>query len=266
MISSPKNSRIQEARKLHRKRRRYQARQLLLEGVRLVRDALGAGVTPTTVFFAPDLLEGSGEGQQLLHELQQMGVPCLACTESAFAPLVDTVSPQGIAAVVPMPHNTPPTRPTLILLLDGVGDPGNAGTLLRSAEAAGVDLVLFAPGTVDPFNDKVVRAAMGAHFRLPIRICNSWCEVRDLLPAEQPIYVAQADAELQYDQVDWRSPTALIVGSESAGPSDAAIQIATPIAIPMHGATESLNAGVAGAVILFEAARQRRESARQNHL
>jgi len=260
MITSPRNARIQEARKLHRKRRRQQTGQLLLEGVRLIQDALSAGVQPHQIFYVPDLVESNPLTHQILRQTDSRSVERIACTQSAFGVLAETVTPQGIAAVVPMPHLTPPTAPTLTLLLDGIGDPGNAGTLLRSAEAAGVDHVLFAPHTVDPFNDKVLRAAMGAHFRLPLSTCDSWDEVRQALSPQQRCYVATAAASPPYDEVDWTQPAALLIGSETDGPSPDAHALATPIAIPMHGATESLNAGVAGAVILFEAARQRRRA------
>lgn len=258
MITSAKNSKIQEARKLQRKRRRYETSQLLLEGVRLIQDAVDAGVQPLTLFYVPEMLDANGAGQELLRTVQSSGASCLACSQSAFAPLAETVTPQGIAAVVPMPQLAPRQPLDLALVLDGVGDPGNAGTLLRSAEAAGVDAVLFAPATVDPFNDKVLRAAMGAHFRLPIVVCNTWEEVRSALSPKQALFVAESSASHAYDAVDWRQPSALIVGSEATGPSDWSVEHAQGVAIPMQGSTESLNAGVAGAVILFEAARQRR--------
>ncbi|HMN28916.1 MAG TPA: RNA methyltransferase, partial [Caldilineaceae bacterium] len=136
--------------------------------------------------------------------------------------------------------------------------PQNWQQALRSAEAAGVDWVLFTPGTVDPFNDKVVRAAMGAHFRLPLSVCADWMTVRQMLPAGQALYLADPGAELLYDQVDWPSPAVLVVGGEAGGASAELRALATPVRIPMHGAVESLNAAVAGAVVLFEAARQRR--------
>lgn len=260
-ISSPKNSKIQEARKLQRKRRRYETSQLLLEGVRLLQDAVDAGVQPETVFYVPETLATNEVGQALLQQVQRAGITCWACSPAAFAPLAETVTPQGIAAVVPMPRLPAPPHPDLTLILDGVRDPGNAGTLLRSAEAAGVNAVIFAPDTVDPFNDKVLRAAMGAHFRQPVFVCNTWQDVQNLLSPEQALYVAESTASLSYDQVDWRQRSVLIVGSEAVGPSPWAAARAQGVAIPMQGSTESLNAGVAGAVILFEAARQRRANA-----
>jgi TrmH family RNA methyltransferase len=259
MITSTNNQRIKEARKLSQKRHRDASGLLLLEGVRLISDAWQSGVRPVLVFYAPEQMPANeAAGSQLLDLLAQAQIECLACSPAVFASLVATVTPQGIAALTPLPRLPLPADPTLTLVLDQVRDPGNAGTLLRSAEAAGVSQVLFAPNTVDPYNDKVVRAGMGAHFRLPLRASPSWAEIERRLGATPQRYLADAHAQLAYDQVDWRKPSALIIGGETAGASPEAQQLAQPIAIPMHSAVESLNAAVAGAVILFEAARQRR--------
>ncbi|MEZ4714322.1 MAG: RNA methyltransferase [Caldilineaceae bacterium] len=260
MITSPKNQRIKDAQKLSSKRHREQTQTLLIEGLRLVRDAVDSGVRPQTIFYAPDLLTSAPAANEFIAQLDSAGLECVSCSEAVFAALTNTVTPQGIAAIVPLCHLPLPHLPTFALLLDQVRDPGNAGTLLRSAEAAGVEQVLFAPDTVDPFNDKVVRAAMGAHFRLPLRVCRDWEQIQEMLPAGTHYYLAEANAALAYDQVDWRQPAALVVGGEAAGASAPALRLATPVAIPMLGHTESLNASVAGAVILFEAARQRRHN------
>lgn len=260
MITSPTNPRIKEARKLQRRRERHEQGRLLLEGVRLVRDAFHAGVTPEVVFYVPEAVAANPQAAALLDELAGRGVERLPCSAQVFATLAETVTPQGIAAVVPLPHLPLPAPLTFTLILDRVRDPGNAGALLRSAEAAGVDCTLFAPETVDPFNEKVVRAGMGAHFRLPLRVCASWDEVAGTLHPAQRLYVAEAAAELAYDQVEWTRPAALVIGGEASGAGAAARQLAQPIRIPMAGGVESLNAAVAGAVILFEAARQRRKS------
>jgi TrmH family RNA methyltransferase len=259
-ISSKENPRIKWARKLQQRRVRQAEGLMLIEGVRLVADAWAAGVRPTEIFFEAEALRGTAKGGALLGELQAAGVHCLPVTPAVFAEVSETVSPQGIAAVVPLPSFPAPAQPTLALLLDGVRDPGNAGTLLRTAEAVGVQLVLFGPGTVDPLNGKVVRAAMGAHFRLPIVEFGDWSEVEAILPGVA-LFVAEMEAPTAYDKVEWCAPSALVVGGEAEGASDEARRRATPVAIPMAGRAESLNAAMAGAVILFEAARQRRHSA-----
>jgi len=258
VITSVSNARVKEARSLQRKRRRHAAGRILIEGVRLVRDALSGGLTPESVFYVSEQAESGLQAAALLRDLEAAHVECVAVSAAVFASLAETLTPQGIAAVVAMPHLPLPEWPTLTLILDGVADPGNAGTLLRSAEAAGADLALFAPGAVDAYNDKTLRAGMGAHFRLPLRMCVVWDEVWATLSPAQRIFVAEAGADLTYDAADWRQPVALIVGNEAAGPSAEARRAAVPVAIPMRGASESLNAAMAGTVILFEAARQRR--------
>lgn len=257
VITSTSNERIKALRKLSRKRQRDGDGQIWIEGVRLVGDALAAGVQPITLAYAPEQIAHNSAAAALVERAIAAGAEPVACAPHVFATLSDTVSPQGIGLALAAPTLPLPTRVDLVLLLDRVREPGNAGTLLRTAEAAGVSLALFAPHTVDPFNDKCLRAAMGAHFRLPLRSCQSWDEVQQQL-GDLPLYVAEANAADAYDEVDWRQPSALIVGGEAAGASAEARRTAQPIAIPMCGGSESLNAAVAGAVILFEAARQRR--------
>lgn len=257
MITSLDNARVKEARKLQRRRQRHNSNALLLEGVRLVRDAFQSGAQVRELYFAPELVAGNGEAQQLLATLTSASVDVLACSANVVASLTETVTPQGIVAVVSLPALPLPAKVDFVLILDQVRDPGNAGTLLRAAEAAGVALAIFGPETVDPYNDKVLRAGMGAHFRLPLRLCPDWLAIQSLLPTGMTVYLAQANASLAYDTVDWRASVALVVGGEADGASTAAYAITQPLAIPMHGQVESLNAAMAGTVILFEAARQR---------
>jgi TrmH family RNA methyltransferase len=256
-ITSTSNHRIKLARKLQRKRQRDQTGLCVLEGWRLVEDAWRAGADFDALF-----VEEGEPALAFLAEMRQKHVPVLTASREVMAAISETLTPQGIAALARIPHLAAPTDPGLLLVLDRVRDPGNAGTLLRSAAAAGVDLVLFGAETVDPYNDKVLRAGMGAHFRLPLRVCADWSEIQPYLDpylGKRAVYVAEAGGSIPYDEVDWRQPSVLIVGGEASGPGDEARRIATPVAIPMQGATESLNAAVAGSVILFEAARQRRQ-------
>ncbi len=260
MITSMDNERIKTARKLQRRRQRHKLDALLLEGLRLVSDAFQSQAHFREIYFTPEIVEGNPAAQQLLTQLSAAGIECIACSTAVLATLTETLAPQGIVAVTALPHLPLPATLSLVLILDQVRDPGNGGTLLRAAEAAGVELVIFGPETVDPFNDKVVRSAMGAHFRLPLRVCPSWPEITALLPLDLPFYLAQANAVQAYDAVAWQHAAALIVGGEAVGASEQAYQLAQPIAIPMHSQVESLNAAIAGAVILFEAARQRRHA------
>ncbi len=252
-ISSISNNRIKLARKLQRKRYRDETGLCLLEGPRLIGDAWAAASHFESLFVVDTL--AIGDDLAFVEAMRAVGVPLFTVTAEVMAALTETVTPQGVAALCAIPQVDLPASPQLTLILDRVRDPGNAGTLLRCAAAAGVDAVLFAPESVDPYNDKVLRAGMGAHFRLPLRICDNWAEIATHV-AGQAVYVADAAAPLPYDHVEWGQPAALIIGNEAGGPGDEALRLGKTVSIPMHRQTESLNAAIAGAVILFEAARQ----------
>src|SRR5699024_11097515 len=157
--------------------------------------------------------------------------------------------PQGILAVVPFmaePDVVEPTRyvAPLILIADGVRDPGNQGTLFRSAAGAGIDHVVVGPDSVDPYHPRVVRAALGAHVHVPFSR-RSWPELTSLLAEFPVVALADASGDLSYDQADWTGPSALIVGGEAFGPSSPAWMAANVhVSIPLARGVESLNAGV----------------------
>jgi TrmH family RNA methyltransferase len=173
--------------------------------------------------------------------------------------LADTVTPQGVIAVFRVPEaSLDGGAGRVVLVLDRVRDPGNAGTLLRSADASGVVGTVAFIDSVDPFAPKVVRAGMGAHFRLNIVDHQQWEALRPRIGA-RPVYLAAASGDRAYDQVDWTGDSVLVVGGEAEGAGRGAAASATArVSIPMSGPTESLNAAMAGTIILFEAARQRR--------
>ena len=278
MLTSVHNPRVREVRTLLDKRRaREEARRFVVEGVRLVETALEAGVTPDVAFFTADLADTPRGAAQLagLRAVCEM----VEVSPAVLRALSDTETPQGVVAVVPMPTEderrrtedgepkvssvvSQPPSPVLrlpsplVLVVDGVRDPGNLGTLLRSAAAVGVDAALLAPGTVDLYNPKTVRAGMGAHFQVAAQSAD-WDAIRARL-AGLAIRVAAADAPQAYFDVDWTTPAALIVGGEAEGVSSAARAIASAsVSIPMRPGVESLNAAMAATVILFEAVRQR---------
>lgn len=256
MISSAANAHVKRLRSLRElPRERRSERSVFLEGVRLVADALAAGGELRLALYAPEQLRATPEGLALLEQLA--GRPgCYEAAPAAVAAAADTQHPQGAVAAFAWPEVAP--RPGLRLVLDAVQDPGNLGTLLRSAEAAGVGLVLCARGGADVYGPKVVRAAMGAHFSLPVQADLEWDAIGAELGHCPVVYAAEAGATMPYYAADWRQPAGLIIGAEAHGVSEAGLAWATHrIAIPMVGRAESLNAGVAGSVILFEALRQR---------
>ncbi|MGQ9515777.1 MAG: TrmH family RNA methyltransferase [Anaerolineae bacterium] len=256
-ITSASNPKVKYVRSLYERPARYREQKFVIEGLRLVEEALRAGMQPALVFYTLEFA-GRPEGQELLQRIRERSWPAEQVAPHVMERLSETVTPQGILAVVPFPEWPVPARLELVLIVDGVADPGNLGTLLRSAEAAGVDLVLLSEGTADVFNPKVVRGGMGAHLRLPMRWGMRWEAIAGWVQG-LTVYLADVKGSRSYDQVDWTKPAALIVSSEAHGPSPAARRLAhETIYIPMQGQTESLNVGVAGSVILFEAARQRR--------
>ncbi len=225
-----------------------------------MQEALYTGVPLQLGLYAPEQLAATAAGQHLLEQIaDQSG--WYAATPRVVAAAADTVTPQGLVAVASWPDLPP--RPGLTLILDAIQDPGNVGTLLRSAAAAGVGQIVCIRGTADVYSPKVVRAAMGAHFSLPLQVDRQWADLAGMPTAGTAVYAAVAQAPLPYYAVDWCRPAALIIGNEAQGISDAGLALATTlITIPMEGLVESLNAAIAGSVILFEALRQRTEDRR----
>jgi TrmH family RNA methyltransferase len=256
MITSLKNDKVRIVRALQSRRRvRQRERRFVFEGVRLVEEAVRAGVPPAFTFYT-ELAEADERGGRLLESLRGMNVPCYAVSEPVMAACSDTETPQGILAVLPIPNFSRPERPTLTLILDRVRDPGNLGAILRTALAAGVEQVLLTPGTVDASNPKVVRAAMGAHLRLPLAALRWEAIVEAVAGCE--VWLAAAGGDTLYAAVDWTQPVALVVGGEATGAGKRARALAQgQVFIPMTAGVESLNTAVATAVILFEVVRQR---------
>jgi TrmH family RNA methyltransferase len=172
-----------------------------------------------------------------------------------------TENPQGILAVFPFRSIQAPLELDFVLVLDTLRDPGNLGTILRSAAAAGVQSVLLSPGTADPYAPKVLRSAMGAHFRLPLRLAG-WDEIEALHDqtgrASLKFFLAEAEGGRPCWQTDFRQPLALWIGGEAEGASPLAHKLADGlVTIPMPGRSESLNAASAASILLFEVVRQR---------
>lgn len=259
IITSSANERLKQVRLLQRQARtRRKQRRLVLEGVRLISDAVAAGVLPEYVLHAPELDEPA---RALRDTLSASGVPCLAVIPPLLADLFQTETPQGILGVFPWPDLPVPDAPTLVLVADGWQDPGNLGTLIRTAAAAGVDALALPPGTVDPFNPKVLRAGMGGHFRLPL-LWTDWDRLPERFP-DLELVLADAAGEVPYDTFDWIRPTLLVVGGEAHGPRDRVRALPhTSVAIPLARGVESLNAAIAASVLIFEAQRQRRGASR----
>jgi TrmH family RNA methyltransferase len=253
IITSLHNEKVKLARALQTAaKQRRKAGLMVLEGARLVRDALQAGHHPAFVLVAPNAIDPA-----LLTELQTYYVETLPVSDEVMRHVSDTQQPQGILAVFPMPSPSIPSALFSALILDSIRDPGNLGTMLRTAAAAGVDAVLLSPTCADPYNPKTLRGGMGAHFRVPV-IEAGWPQITAAC-AKMSVYLADSRGNCRYDAADWSGAWALIIGSEAHGAGDEARQLArTRLYIPMAAETESLNAAVAAGIILFEAVHGRR--------
>jgi RNA methyltransferase, TrmH family len=253
MITSTHNPRIQWVRKLQEHPPLRQSEGVfVIEGVRLVEEAVRAGWQPSLVLYTPDL---SQRGLEIIRSLSSSILE--EVSPAVMRSASDTQTPQGLLAVMVQRVLPLPAALDFVLVLDAIRDPGNLGTILRTAVAAGTQGVILAPDCVAPFSPKVLRSAMGAHFRLPVLVLE-WSEIEALLDPGVKIYLSDVGDSLLYTQVDFRSPAALIIGGEAQGAGTEAHRLAQErIHIPMAPGVESLNAAAAAAVLMFEVVRQR---------
>lgn len=257
VITSLHNPAIKRARSLLRRKGRTEERAFLVEGVRAVTDAIESGTSPQVVYLRDD------PDGWALHDQWQAELPVRVVSAPAFESLSDVPHPQAVVAVFAIDDlDSSPRHDVwgrdMILVADGVRDPGNMGTLIRSAAGAGVTEFIISPDSVDPFNPKCVRAAMGAHFLVSIQPL-SFDRIAERLATVELVALADAEATQDYDEVDWTVPCAIIVGSEAFGANQSLRAGANAyVRIPLARGLESLNAGVAGSHVVLEAARQRR--------
>ena len=277
LITSPSNPRISKLRELHTTRGRKKSGLFLMEGPHLLAALLDAQVVPGEVYYQPELLQRTAYGRSLLNRLLYASSltpeQLIEVNERVIASLGETQTSQGIVAVLSLDTFQPElirarrsaASRTALLILDDLSDPGNMGTILRTALAADVAEVLLTPECVDCYSPKVVRAASGAHIALPIEMNLSWDVIAQKITShckqERRVFLAEADCPHLYFEQDLKKPFALIIGNEAHGPSQAARNLATlPIAIPLANGVESLNAAMATGIVLFEAIRQARQS------
>ena len=259
MITSSQNSKIKLVRALlGRAKERREANAFVVEGVRLVEEAVNSDWKFQFALYDDSPSE---RGLKLVKKLEDKKIEVEKVESRLMQSLSETETPQGILAVLALTNLPIPNSPNFLLIPDQIRDPGNLGTLLRTAAAAGVQAVLVPPETTDAFAPKVVRSGMGAHFRLPIH-SKTWEEIEAQTKGLQ-VYLADMDGTSCWE-TDLRQPLALIIGGEAEGASEAAQKLVTQkISIPMQGSVESLNAGVAGSVLMFEVVRQRSVNSNQ---
>jgi RNA methyltransferase, TrmH family len=247
-----------ELRDLDRRAIREREGRFLAEGIRVVEELLASPLRLEWAAVASSL-EDSERGRALLAALEARAPVLRRLTDAEFAKHAKTDTPQGVLAVAATPRGElgellrAPAEPAVALVLDAVQDPGNFGTLVRSAEALGAAGVIMLPGTVDAWNPKSIRAAMGSSFRLPLVACE-WREAADWLRASGFRLLAGAMGGEPIRGGVGRA--ALVVGNEGAGVSARVLaEVDQIVGIPLRGRAESLNVAAAAAILLYELTR-----------
>jgi TrmH family RNA methyltransferase len=267
-LTSIRSPRVKQARQLAKRALRLRARSFLAEGPQAVGEALGRSGVVSQLFVTA---AAAGRHAGLAERATRQGVPVQAVSGEVMAELAQTITPQGVLAVcryvdVPLAQLAG-DAPRLVAILASVRDPGNAGTVLRTADAAGADGVIFSDASVDPYNSKCVRATAGSLFHLPLvagaRVADAVSAMRD---AGLRILAADGRAGRSLDEIEWAGPdgllgrpTAWLFGNEAWGlPADVLALADDAVAVPIYGRAESLNLAAAAAVCLYASARASR--------
>lgn len=265
MISSTSNQQIKNLIQLQTKSKaRNKEKQYVIEGIKMFEEVLTyekSGLVKTFVAesFYQTLKE---QDAKLYKELEQVDYEVVA--DKVFKEISETMTPQGILAIVKQPQYElerilEQERVNLIVLED-LRDPGNLGTIIRTAEGAGVNGVILSKASVDIFNPKVIRSTMGAIYRVPFIYVDSIADTIRLLQERQiTLYATHLHASKYYDEVNYGDRTAVMIGNEANGLTEESAKASDVlIKIPMEGKVESLNAGVATAIMMYEIYRQKR--------
>jgi len=259
LITSSQNQQVKRARRV---RDGKEPDWIFLEGEHLVTEAVHSGMASDLC-----LVDDSTQSKfnSLLSELNANNVSIHLTTSSVMASLSDTVTPQGCILIARRPRANlddllrQTQRARLVVVCDRLQDPGNLGSIVRSAEAAGSDGMITLPGTTDPFSPKSLRSSMGSALRLPIATTAPGVEwIQQAKLAGWQVFGATGQGGIDYREVDWNHPILLLLGHEGQGLHDDLLTACdTTLRIPLSPPVESLNVAVAGAIMLFEAARSR---------
>lgn len=266
-ITSSRNPVIREVRSLKNRKDREEKGLFFIEGARIVEEALASGAALSYVIMAESFVHGP-DGLAASRKIGAAGVKCYIVPDSLFDALGDTKTPQGILAVSEIKAPGLPDagfEKGLFVVLDGVRDPGNMGTIIRTADAAGFTGVIATAGCVDVYNPKVLRSTMGSIFHIPVFFQDDIAGTIRLLKSKGVRIVAShLSGGCSIYEADMTMPSALVIGSEAEGISrETAAAADVFVRIPMPGSAESLNASVAAGVMMYEAVRQRLAAAKK---
>ena len=258
VISSKDNETVKQIRKLKDKKYRDQTGQYIVEGIKLLREAIEENAKITTIVVCDDCEKNGTLDKKLLYEIAKFN--CIYVTEKIFNLLTDVSNPQGVLAVIEKNNEKSEINweEDFILVLDNVQDPGNIGTILRTADSVNLKQIIISKGSGDVYNPKVVRSTMGAIFRVNVIESDNIADtIKEIKKHKYTVMATDLDTDSSiYDEKYNRC--AVVIGNEANGVSKEVLELADKkIKIPMLGKTESLNASVATGIILYEYVRQK---------
>lgn len=245
-IESVKNPQVKNWKKLHTKKERDNTGLFLVEGFHLVEEALKAGT------FVKELIVS--ENVEIPHHWNVDNLTMYLTTDSVMEAISDTPSPQGVAAICVQPREGSVQAGNLqrVLMIDAIQDPGNLGTIIRTADAAGIHAVILGEGTVDVYNSKVIRATQGSIFHLPIIRGSLGAWIQTMKNNEIPVYGTSLEGAEEYQKVEPQDKFALLVGNEGNGVNPEFLaSTSRNLYIPIYGQSESLNVSVAAGILLY---------------
>ena len=260
-ITSMKNPMIKEIKSLYRKKERMRSKSFIIEGIKIIEEAIDHSYPIKNIIYTDKLMNTKG-GPEFFQTIKDRG-KLIYVGENIFKEISDTENPQGVLAIARFQFEDldkliEKENPALIFL-DRLQDPGNMGTIIRTADAFSFDGIIITDGCVDPYNPKVVRATMGSIFRLPIYYIEDSLRGLNILKDHGiKVYSTSLEESLPIYEVDYNNGFILVIGNESTGVSDEIYSLSDKlIRIPMPGKAESLNAGVAASIVMYEAMKQR---------
>lgn len=260
VIKSPSNPKVKYVNSLIKKsNKRREDNVYVVEGLRMVLDAPFCDIR--SVFVSESLLIKESRIKELLDNCKAHDVDVVLVSDKVMKNMSDTITPQGVLAIVAQKTYEVDITKETFLLLEDIQDPGNLGTLFRTAEAAGIDEIIMSRDCVDIYNPKTIRSTMGTIYRMPHFRCidrNEWQEViKVLINNGITLYGGALSKSISYDKVDYTKRIGIVIGNEGNGISDETLDMINRIHIPMEGQIESLNAAMAGGIIMYEMHRQR---------
>ena len=258
VISSKENEFVKHVKKLKDKKYRDISKEFLIEGIKLIREAIEEGANIKQIVICDNCLNSDIIPKELMYEIAKY--ECVYVTEKIFSSITDVNTPQGVLAVIGINNteNEIDYEQNIMVALDNIQDPGNLGTILRTVDSVGLKQILVSKGTADAYNPKVVRSTMGAIFRVKIVECDDLLKtLEEVKKHEYKVVVSSLQTEDSVYDINYNKKV-IVIGNEANGVRDEIQNIADEkIKIPMLGKTESLNASVATGIVLYEYVRQK---------